>query len=611
MTITVSLPDGTEVDFPDGTPEPAMKAAMAKHVAKSSATAATKAGESAAKDMSFGEKVAAGAGSGVENILHSIGLEKAATAVRGGGSRDNIAEIEKGLGGAGTLGRIASEVAVTAIPATKVAQVAAKVAPWLLKSTLAARAAKAGIEGAVAGGMTNEDNLKGAAFGGATGAVASPILSKVFGMFGKPVPQSAAAEAIRKEGVPVSAGQGADPTTLSGRIWQNAERTLSRLPLVGAKLHGVREKAHEGFREAAINRILPKEIIAADKGSLADVRAAKDVFTDLYDAALKGKKITMEESFEDFVIKAINDPAKFMTGAQREAIEANVGKSIFQQVRSPAPTAATRAAGEVDDTLRIAGEPQAALARPAPGTAVGTPRTAVGQPRAEVGPAGAPGPQPGPTLKDIVEPQLPPGRPGPYHDAPTLFKGQSELRTLGRKFSKSDFQSQKDVGRTFKDISDEVYKMIGRQEPDAGAVIERLRKPYADFLAVKRAAEKAPGTKGEYTPTMLRKASKDVSDDMGEFARRGEDFLAGKEKPLGTVGKGLTWATLLGAGAVNLPGTLTLAGGTNILGTQVGQRALRGDLAAQKMVIEMLRKDPTFGSKFGGVAGSEFSQRKQ
>src|SRR3990172_6851455 len=533
MAKTAQLADGTTLEFPDETSDAVMDAAVRKHTQEQRVQAVMAPGAEEARrkqaiketgaEMSLPQRALAGSGAGFRTIAKAVlpqALEKRL------GIEESVDETMEGLGTAGKVARFGTEVGATMLPAAKAAQLAGR------GLGLAGRAltpvGAAAIEGMTAGALTSpEDQGKGVVAGGLGGAAGQRILSAILGRAGKPVPQLPGAERARREGIEVR--KGAEGTT---------------------------EEAIEGVRKQ---------------------------FTNLYEDALRGKKISIDEPFEEFVTKAVNDPSRYMTQAQREYVESLLQKHVYSQVRNPPPAAGTVL-------------PQAtATARALPPPPAGT---AVGPVRAEVGPRAAP------PIRDIAGEAMPAAAGAPFIEGPRLFKGQSELLQLAHKL-RGGRPSEEETGKLMGDIADEVYRMIGRQDKPAGAMIEKLREPYSKFSAVERAGEKAGGG-GAFTPRQLRQTAK-AQPALQEFAKLGEQFVQRAQPP----GRG-TWPAYAAlAGGYMLGGPAATAAGAAmipVLGTKLAQRALRGDYAAQKALIKLLRKQPTLGAVPGGVAGANISE---
>lgn len=586
------------MEFPDETPDAIMDAAVKREVQQSASTGRQAAGKMAAEGMGVGSRMLAGAGAGFKEVGEATGINYLARKL--GANIDTTKEsedYEKGLGAAGKVGKFGTEVGITMLPAAKAASLA-RSGLGLAGRTLSPMGSAA-VEGMVAGGMTNpEEQGKGIVAGGLGGAVGQKILGAILGRTAKPVPQAPGAEALRAEGVSVSAGQGAP-----GTIYSKIEEGLAGIPVLGRSLARSRELGRVQLRERALAQTLPEggAVPRGPEGTTAEsVALIKKQFGTMYEDALRGKKISIDEPFEEFVTKAVNDPSKYMRPDQRQFIESLLQKQVYSQVRNPAPAAVPGVGpGPVPGAPML---PQArGMVPQLPPPPAGT---AVGRPMAEVGPAATPGPRP---MRDFMDLPEPPKVGGSYLDAPTLFKAQSELRTKGRQLA-GGTQSEKETGQTLKEISDEVYRMIGRQDEPAGAMIEKLRHPYGRLSAVEEAAAKAGGG-GEFSPTQLRRASETSSKELNELAKKGEQFLK-HEEPSGRPGWSAI-AALLGGYMLGGP-VVTGAGALAIpaLGTKVVQRGLRGDYAAQKLLADALRKYPTTGGVSGGIAGSNLGEKR-
>ena len=600
MAKTAKLADGTTLSFPDETPDAVMDKVVQQHVAAGATKTRQEAGRMASEGMGFGEKMLVGAGAGMQNVLESVGAGRLGRYLGGDVSTAEGKDYRKGLGVAGTIGELGAEVATTMLPAAKAAQLASR--GLRMAGRTLTPLGTAGIEGATAGALTSpEDQGTGAVAGGFGGMVGQKVLGKLAERFAKPVPQSEGAELLRRQGVRVSAGQGADVSSLAGRTGQAVEESLASLPLLGLPLARKRAAGAEDFRKRVLEKALPPGGSIPAGTTDEAVKGIRAQFSDMYETALKGKKISVDEPYEAFVTKAINDPARYMTQHQRDYVESLVGKHIFEQQRNP--VTAARQAAAAAEVGRPNLLPQARAAAALPG---GGPGTAVGRPRAELGPVQQPGRIP---LKDVDDVTAPLGREAPFIDANTLFKGQSELRTLARKFANTGKPSEAELAKVLREIADETNQLIGRQHEGAGTMIQKLRYPFARFSAVEKAAEKAGGA-GNFTPTQLRKAAKGASDELRDFAKQAEQFVQKGE----------------GSGKISWPAVGALAGGyfmggpagigattaaISALGTKTGQRVMRGDTAAQRLLAARLRSELPVSSIIGGDVGANIAEGRR
>lgn len=264
------------LQFPDETPDAVMDAAVKRAVGESASKGRQEAGEMAAEGMGRGEKALAGAGAGFREMGEAVGVNALLRKIGADIDRPREqADYEKGLGGWGTAGKLGAEIATTALPAAKAASLAGR--GLAVAGRTLTPMGTAAIEGMAAGAMTSpEDQLKGAVTGGAGGAVGQKVLSKVIGAPARGVPQSVAAERLRKQGVELTAGQGADVSTLGGRSYQAIEEGLESFPVLGQKLARQREAAGKTFRERAMEKVLPQgsTLPRPGEGTPAEIAAA-------------------------------------------------------------------------------------------------------------------------------------------------------------------------------------------------------------------------------------------------------------------------------------------------------------------------------------------------
>ena len=445
MAKTANVAGFGTLSFPDETTDEVMDRAVQEAIAERDAGRRKEGARMAAEGMSIPQRMLTGAGAGAETVLKSV-LPKSLEAKFGvGTSTGEDDELVNALGTAGKIGKFGGEVAATWFPAAKAAQVAGKVAPFLARAYPAAM-----VEGAASGAMTSPDSQGvGAGAGALGGAAGKAVLGKVLERTATPVPQLAAANQARQQGIPMTAGQGADPSTIAGRAYSGFEQLLANTPILGAALARKRAQGQQGWRQQAIDQALPP--------------------------GMQRQPGTPEE--------------------QVQAIRRQMDQMVQQQ-QPPLPP--------------VTG-PQGALL---------TPRT----------------PPPGPNL------------------------GQ-------------------------------------------------LQQPRANLAVLEDAVERAGGA-GEFTPRRLRQIAHGAeTDDLHQFARLGERFVQPKETS--TRGTVLSLLALGGAGAGGLPG-LAAYGGTAVgLSTELAQRAMRGDYAAQRVLAELLRKNPTLGATGGGIAGANVGENFQ
>jgi len=96
---------------------------------------------------------------------------------------------------------------------------------------------------------------------------------------------------------------------------------------------------------------------------------------------------------------------------------------------------------------------------------------------------------------------------------------RSELNTLASGYLKSQDPAQQGLGRMISGVADELDNAIARQSPEAGAVLDKARQGYADYIRLERASTAANGN--SFSPGQLSSAvrTSDGSVRRGAVAR--------------------------------------------------------------------------------------------
>lgn len=357
MTIEAELPDGTIVEFPDGTSRDVMKAAMGRHVqkqrdaitAKPVQTPIPMQGEEGSPAGDFirnkdGTKFrnatnfstdlqnfGAGAGRGFDKLLDGITdlYAKATgdTKVREG-LATNVAEkrrldVPLAATSAGAGGELATDVALTAVPGYR----GAKIASMLPRARLAAGLGAAGTTNAAYDatkipdpGETREGN---AAVGFGTGVVGEGT-GRVLGRTIEGIVKKSRAASRLPQSVQDAAtlGQLADRKTLSGRLASGTEEKLTSIPVVGDAITNARRGGVDAWRDNVLESVVPPGG-SVPKGvpSRDQIEAIQDQFATEYKKALPaGLPIKPSSAFESRVIKDTSDPMAGLTNDQQDAV---------------------------------------------------------------------------------------------------------------------------------------------------------------------------------------------------------------------------------------------------------------------------------------------------
>lgn len=118
-----------------------------------------------------------------------------------------------------------------------------------------------------------------------------------------------------------------------------------------------------------------------------------------------------------------------------------------------------------------------------------------------------------------------------------------------------------------------------------------LEEPARHMKGLEGAVHSARAQSGRFTPNQLARNAKDATQlDLGQTA--GEAL---KGSPAGTSFAGrslLSGAATLGGLAVEPVSATSLLVGSNLLATKTAQKALMGDTAAQRAIVDLLKKHP-------------------
>jgi hypothetical protein len=274
--IEIELPDGTILEAPDG----ADPSTVAKNfLANRSRTQTREAARAAYADMGTGERLAVGfarpfveLGLGVKDL--AVGLSDE--------DRANLERLEEVSGGAGTVGRVAGELATFMIPggaATKLASKATKL-PRLARFAADA-VTSAGVEAlkAPSHGESRLEQAAGGAVGAGVGAAAGALLRPVAGLVGGARAMDPAAAALAAQGVRLTPGQ------RTGGILRAAEDRLRSVPFVGPSIEARTAEGLRAWNKSLLNRAVPEgSVTDAGRTGFREASAAfKSAYGKLWD----------------------------------------------------------------------------------------------------------------------------------------------------------------------------------------------------------------------------------------------------------------------------------------------------------------------------------------
>lgn len=189
-------------------------------------------------------------------------------------------------------------------------------------------------EGAASGVATSPENpLEGAGFGGVGGAVGAGV-GKVAGGILKNLPQSKGAQQLKSEGVELTLGQSADPSSFAGRALETVERGLERIPGVGGALSRSRQAAYEQYPRTRIE-------FAREPHQTGPIVQAGDTVDDAvarqrqylqgeYDTAYRGTTTNVADpQFQQSVQAIIDDNTLLLSPQERVGLMNNIQRYIY------------------------------------------------------------------------------------------------------------------------------------------------------------------------------------------------------------------------------------------------------------------------------------------
>ena len=259
----IELPDGTVLDAPD---DADVKTVVQNYQRNRTQQAA----RDTFADMSTGDRLAVGfarpfveLGLGVKDLTTGLTDE----------DRANLERLQQVSGGAGTVGRVAGEIATFAAPGGAVSKGAAKVAPLLpralarLAPVAADMASAAGVEALKAPtadtsrGERAVGGVVGAGVGHAVGAVAAPLV--------RGLDPTAAGQAMIDRGIPLTPGMA------KGGWMQALEERLASIPGFSGAIRNRQRETIQAWNRDLLQRATPDaEISAAGHQGFREATAA-------------------------------------------------------------------------------------------------------------------------------------------------------------------------------------------------------------------------------------------------------------------------------------------------------------------------------------------------
>ena len=538
----VELPDGTIVEFPEGTPMPDVMKAVKQFDVKSTA-------KDRVSKMSSFRKALYGAERSLDET--AMGIKQIFPKALGGGldsnERRDLAvrrEMEDQIPGS-IIPRIAGDVAQWILPSNLALKGAAMIPK--LAGTAGRVGAALGIgaaSGAIQPTLDGESRSGNAAFGAAMGAggqVAGDAIGRgIEGVVKRSDAAKSLPKAIQNQ---MTLGQSADRNLLSGRIIAGTEERLQSIPIVGDAIRSSREQGTNAFRNNVIDKVAPDGFKVPQGATRDKVAAINDEFSKRYVSALKNTKVGPSQLFEQEVLKIVNNP---QSGVPREQAE-GVVRDIMRNYQS-----------------RFAGV-----------QGINTGSTGL-----------ATGPTPGRSVQMTGQ---------SAKDFEAFLSAEARGYALQ---GQQGNPAARNLGKLYEQLEDawttSYYRQIG---PAARKDLRVLDKKYAPFKTVERAAgSRGTGTPGDFTPAQLDEA---VASRTGRsrFARNEgmlqEDATVGRElfgariPDSGTAERGLMGAVAGGAMVVDPVSAGITLGSLPLLTSGPGKRLMTGETAAQRLAQQL------------------------
>ncbi|MEK9894821.1 MAG: hypothetical protein VW518_00160 [Burkholderiaceae bacterium] len=455
-------------------------------------------------------------------------------------------------GAPGTIGSIASEVAVTSQPAYRgqqLLQMAGTRLPnalGLFRRSMPSTAASSGITSAALTPQNRTQEGLGGAAGGAFGDVAGRALTRTLGGLVRPS-VSQDARTLMDQGVRVPMWRAMDSGSRSGRLLRDAAERAKALPYAGDIIRNQERRAFEDFNRAATANATPPMPVLDDAGRVLrwENRPVREIgaeaiqtlgnrFDDAYGALYAGRGIPVDDVYAQEMRSIVDSTAAYYP---------RIADDIAAAFR------------QADDTIRR-------------GTETTTRSSAV------LDEAG----------RNIRIDEL-----GHAATSPEALK--QALRDLETRVKAAFDRGDGEAGNLLNTMKDSIESLRVRGLPpevsDQAAAINRA---YASFKQLQRGmSSTAAQNAGVLSPSQLLTAIKamDRSPAKSRFSKgrslNQENTLRasrvlGDRLPATGPGTAEKLLPIVGFGAPMLGADL---GATALLGTQTGQRFLMGDLPGQ------------------------------
>lgn len=196
----------------------------------------------------------------------------------------------------------------------------------------------------------------------------------------------------------------------------------------------------------------------------------------------------------------------------------------------------------------------------------------------------------------------------------------SDLGSYVREFSRSSSASERQMAGVVREIQSQWRELITRNAPDAetAAMLKDANRAFANLLRVEKASIKNTSGAGEFTPSQLNQAVRELTPNKRQFARGNAlmqdlsdpaaQVLTGRLGDSGTATRAMIGLGLLGGGAAASdqyggPNYLT----NSLLGmallsplyTRAGARYAVGDFPLQQTVAPIIERAAPLGGLLG------------